>query len=138
MRTKKCLAIFTGLLGIGAIFIVALKALADPPQPVIAIAPLGTNQFSVTVANGTNSANYDLYWTPILADTDYPWTVAAIGNTGQTNFVLNMGMYSSGFFRVLLETTNGIPPWKAADPNNPNSGVLAVTIDSPANSIVLP
>jgi len=118
-------------------FLIVFKVFADPPQPVVSIQSIGTNVFSISVTNGVSTANYDLYWTPILANSDYPWMVAAIGNTGQTNFLMDMNPYSTAFFRVLLETTNSIPPWKAADPNNPNAGVLAVSIDSPTNTAVI-
>ena len=127
----------SAILGVAATVIVAVKVFADPPPPVISIGSLGTNQVSITVTNGVSTANYDLYWTPLLGNPNYPWTAAAIGSTGQTNFLLDMGDISSGFFRVLLEDTNGIPPWKAADPNNPSLGVLAVTIDSPTNGVVI-
>ena len=133
----KTLRIILVSLFVSGTAIVALKVLADPPQPVISITSLGTNVFSISVTNGVTTANYDLYWAPVLANADYPWTAAAIGNTGQTNFLLDMSEFSSGFFKVLLESTNGIPPWKAADPNNPSLGVLAVTIDSPTNNSVL-
>jgi len=126
----------SAVLGIAATVIV-VKVLADPPLPVIAIKSLGTNVVSISVTNGVSTANYDLYWTPLLGNPDYPWTAAAIGTTGQTNFVLDMEDYDSAFFRVLLEDTNSIPLWKLADPNNPSLGVLAVTIDSPTNNTVL-
>jgi hypothetical protein len=117
--------------------LLVIKVLADPPQPGVSIQSFGTNVFSISVTNGVSTANYDLYWTPILANPDYPWAPAAIGTTGQTNFLLDMTPFTSGFFRVLLETTNSIPPWKAADPNNPGAGVLAVSIDSPTNAAVI-
>jgi hypothetical protein len=127
----------SAILGVAATVIVAVKVFAAPPPPVISIGSLGTNQVSITITNGVSTANYDLYWTPLLGNPNYPWTAAAIGSTGQTNFLLDMGDISSGFFRVLLEDTNGIPPWKAADPNNPGLGVLAITIDSPTNNSML-
>jgi len=134
---KKLRTLLASLFICGTVAI-AIKVLADPPQPVISITPLGTNIFTVGITNGVGTANYDLYWTPILGDPDYPWTAIAIGNTGQTNFTLDGSIYTSGFFRVLLETTNGIPPWKAANPNDPGLGILAVLIDSPTNNSALP
>jgi hypothetical protein len=136
MKTiKKLGMIFTPLFVCG-IIIAAFRAFADPPQPVISIAPVGTNQLSIIVTNGVNTANYDLYWTPVLANPDYPWSAAAIGSTGQTNFVVDIGPFSSGYYQVYLDT-NGIPLWKAADPNNPGAGILAITIDNPTNGMVL-
>ena len=125
------------ILGVIATVIVVVKVLADPPQPVISITSLGTNTYSISITNGVSTANYDLYWQPVLGNPDYPWTAAAIGATGQTNFVLDMENYDSAFFKVILETTNSIPLWKLADPNNPSLGVLAVTIDSPTNNAAL-
>jgi hypothetical protein len=104
--------------------------------PVLTIAPLGTNQFSITITNGVSGGNYELGWTPFLADPDYPWTTIAVGASGQTNFTLNMGVYQTGFFQALLDT-NSVPLWEAADPNNPGAGILAVFIDSPTNGMVL-
>ena len=137
MKTTKTIGLILASLLFCGTMIEAIKALADPPQPVISITPLGTNDYSISITNGVSTANYDLYWTPVLANPDYPWSAAAIGATGQTNFLLDMSGYSAGFFRVYLEDTNTIPPWKAADPNNPSLGVLAVTIDSPTNNSTL-
>jgi hypothetical protein len=101
--------------------------------PFLIIAPTGTNQFLITITNAVSGNTYDIYTTPVLGDTvNYPWTAAAIGASGQTNFTVNMGPYSTGFFRAVVDT-NGIPLWEAADPNNPGAGILAVFIDSPAN-----
>ena len=107
----------------------------DGPWPYLTIAPTGTNQFLITVIN-TNSANYELWWTPALANSAYPWTAVAVGTTGQTNFTVNIGPYSTGFYRAIWDT-NSIPLWEAADPNNPGAGILAVFIDSPTNGMVL-
>lgn len=114
--------------------IVAAAALTALSQtaPVLTIASLGTNQYSITITNGVSTNDYDLLWTPMLANPDYPWMYAALGTTGQTNFMLNMGDYQSGFFQALLDT-NSIPLWEAADPNNPGAGILTVFIDSPTN-----
>jgi hypothetical protein len=107
------------------------------PQPVLAIAPSGTNQLLITVTNGVSTANYELWSTPVLGNTaDYPWTVAALGTNGQSSFTVPIGPYPAGFYQVLLDT-NAIPLWEAADPNNPSLGILAVTIDNPTNGMVL-
>ncbi len=104
--------------------------------PVLSIAPTGTNQLLITITNGVGTANYELWWTPVLANPDYPWTTTAVGITGQTNFTVNIGPYSTGFYRA-LQDTNGIPLWEAADPNNQGAGILAVFIDSPINGSTL-
>jgi hypothetical protein len=119
-----------------ATVIVALKTLAQIPPPTLSITPLGTNTFSVTVGNSVAGTSYALQWTPVLNSADYPWTVAAVGTNGQTNFFFNGEGYDMGFFMALV-STNGIPPWELADPNNPSLGILAVYIDSPTNGAVI-
>jgi len=104
--------------------------------PYLTIAPTGTNQVLITIVNPTSPENYELWWTPVLANPAYPWTAVAVGTTGQTNFTVNMGPYYTGFYRA-LQDTNSIPLWEAADPNNQATGVLNVWIDSPANGAVL-
>jgi hypothetical protein len=135
MKTiKRNWAAIIGIFGI--VVVTALTALSQT-APVLTIAPLGTNQYSITITNGVGGTYYDLEWTPVLGNTvDYPWTFAGVGTSGQTNFMLNMGSYQTGFFRVLVDT-NSIPLWEAADPNNPSAGILSVFIDSPANGAVL-
>lgn len=118
--------------GCGLLIVATALTVLSQSVPVLTIAPLGTNQFSVTITNGVGGTYYDLEWTPVLANQNYPWTFAAVGTPGQTNFMLNMGAYQTGFFRALIDT-NSIPLWEAADPNNPGAGILTVFIDSPAN-----
>lgn len=119
-----------------ATVIVAVKSLAQVPPPTLSITPLGTNTYSITVGNSVAGTSYALQWTPILDSPDYPWTVATVGTNGQTNFFFNGEGYSMGFFMALV-STNGIPPWELADPNNPGLGILAVYIDSPTNGAVI-
>lgn len=104
--------------------------------PYLTVAPTGTNQLLITVINNATPVNYELWWTPSLANPATPWTAVAIGATGQTNFTVNMGPYYTGFYRAIWDT-NGIPMWEAADPNNPSAGILTVFIDSPTNGAVL-
>jgi hypothetical protein len=118
-----------------ATVIVAVKTLAQIPPPVLAITPLGTNTYSIAIANGVPATTYGIYWTPVLGNTDYPWMVL-VGTNGQTNFMLNMEQYDSGFFMGAVNT-NGIPPWELANPSDPSLGILSVTIDSPANGAAL-
>jgi hypothetical protein len=104
--------------------------------PYLTIGPTGTNGvFLITVFNNTGPANYELWWTPVLANPDYPWTAIAVGNTGQTNFTVTT-TYPTAFYRAVWDT-NSIPLWEAADPNNPGAGILSVFIDSPTNGAVL-
>ncbi len=109
---------------------------AQSTPPVLSITTLGTNQFSITITNNIGSTDYDLQWTPVLANPDYPWTWAAIGTPGQTNYLVNMTVYQTGFFRTILDT-NSVPLWQAADPNNPGAGILTIFIDSPANGSLI-
>jgi hypothetical protein len=125
-----------GICSGGLIVVATALTVLSQTAPVLTIAPLGTNQFSITITNGVGGTYYDLLWTPVLANADYPWTYAAVGTPGQTNFMLNMGAYQTGFFRALIDT-NSIPLWEAADPNNPGAGILTVFIDSPANGSTL-
>src|ERR1700722_11611730 len=82
------------------IFLAAVTVITALAQtaPVLTITSLGTNQFSVVITNNIGTATYDLLWTPVLANPDYPWTWAAPGMPGQTNFLLNMQGYPEGFF----------------------------------------
>lgn len=104
--------------------------------PYLTIAPTGTNQLLITVFNDASPANYELWWTPALANPAYPWTAVAAGTAGQTNFIVNIGPYSTGFYQAIWDT-NSIPLWEAADPSNPSAGILNVWIDSPTNGMVL-
>jgi hypothetical protein len=127
------------LLGVfgGALIVVATALTArSQTAPVLTIAPLGTNQFSITITNNIGATTHDLQWTPALAGPDYQWTWVTTGTPGQTNFLIGMQDYQVGFFRTILDTNNP-PLWELADPNNPGLGVLAVTIDSPTNNAVL-
>jgi len=103
--------------------------------PYLTIAPTGTNLL-ITIFNNTGPANYELWWTPVLASTAYPWTAVAVGTTGQTNFTVSTAIYPTGFYRA-LQDTNAIPLWEAADPNNQATGILAVFIDNPTNNAAL-
>ena len=118
-----------------ATVIVAVKTFAQIPPPALSITSLGTNTFSINVANGLPATTYGIYWTPVLNSPDYSWTVL-VGTNGQTNFTLNMEQYSSGFFMAAVNT-NGIPPWELANPSDPSLGILSVTIDSPTNGAAL-
>ena len=104
--------------------------------PYLTLVPTGTNQLLITVFNSVGPANYELWYTPVLANPAYPWTAVVAGTTGQTNFIVNMGSYYTGFYRA-YQDTNTIPLWEAANPSNPDAGILEVYIDSPTNGAVL-
>jgi hypothetical protein len=128
---KSCAGIFAGIF----IATATVRTALSQTSPVLTISPTGTNQFSITITNSIGSSDFDLQWTPVLASPDYPWTWAAIGTPGQTNYVVS-GIYDTGFYRVILDT-NSIPLWEAADPNNPSAGKLTVFIDSPTNGALI-
>jgi hypothetical protein len=102
--------------------------------PFLTISSTGTNTVLITVWNNLGATNYDIWTTPVLIDPI--WTLATNGLPGQTNFVLNLGAYYTGFYQAVLDT-NAIPTWEAADPNNPGAGILTVYIDSPTNGAVI-
>lgn len=105
--------------------------------PYLTIGPTGTNGvYLITVFNNQGPANYEIWYTPVLANPDYPWTAVVAGTTGQTNFSINLPVYPTGFYRAIWDT-NSVPAWDAADPHNPGAGVLAVFIDSPTNGAVI-
>jgi hypothetical protein len=136
MKTLKNLRLkLFGIFGLGLIAIAVALTARSQTAPLLSITALGTNQFSISFTNSPPST-WDLQWTPILGDPDYPWTFAAVGTPGQSNYLLNMGTYQSGFFRTILDT-NSIPIWEEADPNNPGAGILTVFIDSPTNHSTL-
>ena len=117
------------------------SALADIPQPVMTIAPTGTNQFLIVITNGVTNANYEIYRTPVLGDAvNYPFTLHIIGTVGQTNFTINMGDEPSGFILSAIGSDfdgDGIENYRDGNPNDPNIGVLSLTIESPLNGTTL-
>ena len=126
-----------GILCGGLIVATTAPSVLAQTTPSLIIAPAATNSVSITISNAIPAAVYAIWWTPNLGDTtDYPWTLAAPGGVGQTNFILPNWEFPAVFFRGLLET-NGIPLWEAADPNNSTNGILTITIASPANGAVL-
>ena len=117
--------------------VAALTAFADAPQPVLSITPLGSNQFSILVTNGVSGTNYTLFWTPALVDENWPWQVLEVGDT---NFTVDVGDWPLGFFKVLLGSDpdgDGVTEEYDANSNDPNIGILSVTINSPTNGAVL-
>jgi hypothetical protein len=108
--------------------------------PVLVIAAAPTNQISISVTNAILTDSYEVWWTPVLGDTTgHPWTLAAPGSIGQTNFLLNKSQFSAVsnvFFMGLLDT-NTPPLWENANPSNHGTNILKITIASPANGALL-
>ena len=73
------------------------ETLGDVPAPVLQATLVSTNQVNVLITNGVGTANYELYWTPVIADPIYPWTLLSIGTLGQTNFGVLMNYSEIGF-----------------------------------------
>jgi hypothetical protein len=121
--------------GCGLLIVATALTVLAQTAPVLTITSLGTNQYSIVFTNNIGTSSYDLQWTPVLVNADYPWTWAAIGTPGQTNYVVT-STYPTAFFRTILDT-NSIPLWEGADPNNPALGALSITIDTPANGSTL-
>jgi hypothetical protein len=132
---RKTTALTRTMLVVG-LFICLTGILLAQTAPFLTVTQTGTNQLLITITNGVSAATYDLYTTPVLDNSSYPWTAAVIGTNGQTNFTVSAGPFQAGFYRAVLDT-NGIPIWQAADPNNPSAGILAVFIDSPTNGAML-
>ena len=127
---------FFSLVGGMIVAATVLKGLAQT-APGLKIFPVATNQISVTITNAIPAYNYELWWTPVLGNTvDYPWTMAPPGSPGQTNYLLKNTEFSTVFFRGVLDTNNP-PLWENANPSNPGTNLLNVTIASPANGAVL-
>lgn len=122
------------MLTCGGIAVLIASTLADEPQPVLTIAPTGTNQFLISVTNASPAATYELYHTPVLGDVVNPWTLSVTGALGQSNFIVSKTLEASGFWRASVGTDwdgDGIPNWLDGDPNNSGIGALSVTITSP-------
>jgi hypothetical protein len=120
-----------------AVSIIAM--LANGQQPVLKISDVGGSQFFIEITNAVNT-NYTLYWTPTLANPNYPWVVLTNTEVGGSNFLVDAGGWDAGWFRVMIGTDfdgDGVPEWQDAQPGNPSVGILSVTIDSPINGTVL-
>lgn len=139
MKTKNShsnLKLFCVISACVIIVVSLVTALGDVPQPVLSITSLGSNQFNIVITNAVTTTNYTLFWTPALADPNYPWEVLSVGSVGQTNFTVNGGGLPREFFRTLVGSDSdgdGVPDWQDADPFDPNVGQLQVIIYSPAN-----
>jgi len=112
---------------------ITMNDLIQSGVPYLTITPTNANQALITVLNDTNPGNYELWWTPVLADPNYPWTLQSVGLVGQTNFIVNMDS-PTAFFRAVVGSDadgDGVPNYMDGDPNNAAVGALTITIDSP-------
>lgn len=137
MKTQKKYALVLLSLATSAtiLALTSLKVFADDPAPVLKIQQIAPTEFSITITNSV-STNYTLYWTPALADANYPWIVLTNASPGESNFVVDVGGWNIGFFRVMLGNDgdgDGVVEWLDAQPGNSSVGILSITIDNPLN-----
>jgi hypothetical protein len=128
-----------GALSIAALATVWTLLAASVPDPALKISLTGTNQLLLNVTNGLSTANYEIQRRAILADPSYPWTPHLTGTLGQTNFTVNMGIETIGFFKAtagLDWDQDGIPNWMDGDPSNTNVLRLSITIESPLHGTI--
>jgi hypothetical protein len=121
--------------------LVALLATGQSvPQPVLTIAPTNGTQFQITITNAVATTNYEIYRTPLLNDTNFPWTLHIVGDVGQSNFIVDTEVFDTSFFRAGIGSDwdlDGIPNSRDANPTDPTIGILTITIDSPTNGASL-
>jgi len=124
--------------GIAAILLAFLGGNGQS-QPALTASLLGINQIRLTISNAVPGQAYELQRQQLLGTP--PWLPYLVGTNSQTNFVAEMGIDESGFFR-LLECTDcdmdGVPNWADPQPNNSAISNLVVTIDIPANGSNIP
>ncbi len=141
MRTlRKSWRHFAGFMAIGSLTVFTIYACLSAfgqTAPGLKIGNLGSNNFSITITNGNTNSFYYLWWTPFLNNPAYPWQVLIPGNPAQTNFNVNGDATPVAFFRVSIGNGTGVPPWQAADPSDPSSPALTVTINAPTNGAVV-
>jgi hypothetical protein len=136
---KLQLVVATAATVVAAVSMLSVLA-QSAPQPVLTIAPTGTNTFILTITNGVASTNYEIYRRAILTDPAYPWTLHQVGTNGQTNFIVSIGIETSGHFMAGIGSDwdlDGVPNWIDANDKDSTIGALTITIDSPTNGASL-
>ncbi|HWX22415.1 MAG TPA: hypothetical protein VN578_21145 [Candidatus Binatia bacterium] len=136
-----------GALGAGLIFLILVLVTGrsiwgQSSPPGLGIVLTASNQITLTVTNAsTNVLYYEIWWSEFMDAnamvlTNGSWLPFLTGTNGQTNFVVGLGDFETGFFRAIKANAfdnDGIPSYEDARPFAPTSGVLTVTIESPAN-----
>ena len=133
--------VFILLVCVTVILSVVGLARAQVPQPGLTVAVTATNQSFVktTVTNAPSGAQYELQRVNDLnqvLDPGFVWPTAELGVIGQTNFVMGIGIFEFGFFRILgcIDCDgDGVPNWQDGNPFDTNVLGLTITIDSPIN-----
>src|SRR2546426_6987325 len=129
-NNAKTKIICVGSVGAAAIASV-LTLLAQPPQPVLTIVRTNGTQVLISITNAVASTNYEIYRTPLLNDTNFPWELHLVGSAGQSNFTADMGVDFIGFFKAAIGSDfdgDGVPNAWDANPNDPTIGILSITI----------
>ena len=127
-----CTAAFT--------FLIVVAVTQAVPPPVLTIAPTNGTQFLISITNAVATTNYEIYRTPVLLNTNFPWLLHIVGDVGQSNFVVDMQAEPMGYFRAGVGSdwdADGVPNSMDANPNDPTIGALTITIDSPTNGATL-
>jgi hypothetical protein len=133
-QTKK-IALLSAFVG-AFTFVAVLATGQSVPQPVLTIVATNGTQFQLTITNAVASTNYEIYRTPLLSDTNFPWTLHIIGNVGQSNFVVDAEVFDTGYFRAGIGSDwdlDGVFNDRDANPFDATIGILSITIDSPTN-----
>src|SRR5262249_34319858 len=110
------------------------------PPPVLRIVPTNGTQLVISITNAVASTNYEIYRTPILLNTNFPWTLHIVGDVGQSNFIVDMQAEPMGYFRAAIGSdwdADGVLNYMDADPRDPTIGALTIIIDSPTNGATL-
>ncbi len=134
------------VVGIMAIGLFAWRVWATGTAPALSAASSGTNEITLTVTNGSPTGLYEIWWTEFLNSdalnlTNGGWQPIYTGTNGQTNFVLDLSDFDTGFFRALNGNDfdlDGIPNNQDARPFDASVGILRVTIEAPANGSNVP
>lgn len=120
-----------------AVFFFIAVAKSDPPFG-LTVQVTNTTQLRITITNGVATTYYQIDRRQAF-DEMHPWIYSTSGVQGQTNFLLNMGVDSIGFFRATpcIDCDNdGWYNWEDADPLSSSIGQLTITIDAPTNGSI--
>ena len=141
MKSISNAKIFCGIGLFSLVVVSVLSVLAQSvPRPGLTIAPTNGTQFQINITNAVASTNYEIYRTPVLSDTNFPWTLYQVGSVGQSNFTVDLGPENFGYFKAGIGSDwdlDGVPNWMDANDLDPTIGALTITIDSPTNGASL-
>lgn len=102
------LAGITAFAGLAVIIAYACISAWGQTLPGLSIAMTNANTAAaLVVTNGTNTGKYSIFWTEFLQETN-DWTLVTNGGTGVTNFLIDLGDTTQGFFEA-RNNTNSTP-----------------------------